>query len=74
MTNNLVAVRAIVYQWLTDHGYTGLCNPEPEDEGCGCGLEDLFCCESCDPDHCFAAYENPPDDTGFSFYTLRRPE
>jgi hypothetical protein len=38
--------------WLVEHGFDGLCNSEFE---CGCGLDDLFPCESCFDD-CEPAY------------------
>lgn len=45
-------VLQIIYKYLSEHGYDGLCNPDLE---CGCGKEDLAPCSelSCE---CSVAY------------------
>lgn len=46
-----MTVKEIVFIYLRDHGYDGLCN-----DLCGCGLDDLMPC--CDPmNECKPAYE-----------------
>ena len=47
-----VDVRGIVREYLEEHGYDGLCTEE-----CGCGLEDLFPCDSPYGD-CVPAYKH----------------
>ena len=47
-----VAVGAIIYRHLKDHGYDGLYGDE-----CGCDKDDLFPCEHPDMDFCHPAHE-----------------
>jgi len=52
-------VRAIVTQWLDEHGYEGLYNPL---EPCGCGLGSLFVKKSCkNPGNCRPGHLVPAD-------------
>jgi len=34
-------LKSIIEEWLTDNGYDGLCNP---DEECGCSFDDFMPC------------------------------
>jgi hypothetical protein len=46
-----MTVREILRYWLTENGYDGLAGDD-----CGCGITDLFVCESC-PDDCVPAHQ-----------------
>ena len=45
-----ITVRTIVEDYLSLHGFGGLCGDE-----CGCGIGELFLC-GCNPDECTPAY------------------
>jgi len=68
-----MTVKEIVEEWLKEHGYDGLCNPDAE---CGCALDDLIPCEgACDL--CQPAYKGAPTDyDGYigAWMTTEKPE
>lgn len=41
MTVGIPTIPRIIAEWLVEHKFDGLCNPENE---CGCTLDDLFPC------------------------------
>lgn len=49
-----MVLREIVEKYLKDNGHSGLVNTYIE---CGCGIGDLFLCESPDVEDCEAARE-----------------
>ena len=62
-------VSGIVYKYLVENGYSGLCNMDNE---CGCEIDDLFPCCDCLLD-CVAAYkivvpDNVRVDSDIDFY------
>lgn len=63
-------VRDIVREYLTAHGYDGLCNIDCE---CGCGRGDLApCCAywgDCEP-----AYDHGPHEDSEHWYSPTKPE
>ena len=58
-----MTAKDILTQWLTEHGYDGLCSNE-----CGCPIEDLNCCEGPCLD-CVPGYK-ADDPTGESRYLI----
>jgi len=44
MSQCKINIRSIVREYLVMHGYDGLAYCEDWD-GCGCGLDDLICCD-----------------------------
>lgn len=50
-------VKEIVSEWLSENGYDGLFSP---DGGCGCDLNDLFCCMGEGCENCICAYKGEP--------------
>jgi len=58
-----MTAKDILTQWLTEHGYDGLCGDE-----CGCAIEDLGVCEGSCLD-CVPGYK-VPDPTGESRYLI----
>lgn len=52
MTPTLIEM---VHEWLHDHGYEGLCNPDAE---CGCDIDDLMPCGCPNEDDCRAGYRH----------------
>mgnify|MGYP006987954627 CR=1 FL=1 len=61
-----MTLEEIVRDWLSRHGYDGLCYPEEE---CGCGIDDLMPCSQ--PSlNCVAGYK---EDDGL-FYPGRKEE
>lgn len=51
----MITVGEIIKKYLVDNGYDGLCS-----DSCGCGLDDLFACDTCDWD-CKPAYKFKTD-------------
>lgn len=58
-------VEKIVREYLTEHGYDGLFDPNNED-GCGCTKDNLYCCDAKDvcSSECTAGYRKT-DDKGY---------
>ena len=54
-------VREILQSYLAAHGYDGLYNPDVGGDPCGCGIGELFPCESC-PRDCMPGYRGKNDD------------
>ncbi len=54
-----MTVKEILIDWLTTHGYDGLCNVDQE---CGCLLDDLMPCEGyCNCPGCQPGLKGPPN-------------
>lgn len=58
-------VQEILEQWLKEHGYDGLVNP---DETCGCVLDDLCPCGTPSLSECVAGYKITRDDPEWEEY------
>ena len=57
----------IIQDWLRDHGYDGLCEPDSE---CGCSIDELApCC--CTIQDCVPAYRVACPEHGASFSTVK---
>lgn len=56
MSIEIRAVRNIVVDYLIKNGYEGLVEPDGE---CGCGLDDLFTCDSENIEGCQPGYKIP---------------
>lgn len=63
-----MTVLELIRDYLTTHGYDGLCDPDIE---CGCLLTDLQPCGE-DPSHCQPGYRIQGDD-GWGIY-LTKPQ
>ena len=62
-----MTVKEIVAAYLKDRGYTGLFN----EEGCGCGIDDLFCCDGVGVENCEAGYREPCSSGDVDMHTVR---
>jgi len=73
-----MTVKEIIKQYLIDNGFDGLCS-----EDCGCGVNDLICCnrefiEDCQPAYERTLteqddYENYDCEIGDTIYTTIKP-
>ena len=54
-----MTLRELTEEWLKEHGFDGLCNPDLE---CGCKLGDLMPCTDPWPEECEPGYVGPPPD------------
>ncbi|MDR1911664.1 MAG: hypothetical protein LBQ52_04880 [Helicobacteraceae bacterium] len=63
-------VKEMVEKWLTDNGYDGLYNNDFDaDDPCGCGLDDLICCDFPSVECCVPAYKREVDGEIYYFPT-----
>ena len=61
-----MTVKDIVIMYLKDRGYTGLFN----EYGCGCGIDDLFCCDCVGVENCEVGYREPCSAEEGAFHTV----
>lgn len=63
-----MTLREIVVAWLESEGLDGLCAKD-----CGCGIDDLFPCESPQPNYCHAAICGETDDGDQTYVRAVQP-